>query len=58
MNLLRPFKGEVKELEEILIPKQILAHKERIVNGKLTRCYLVKYENYSLMDAKWMEEGD
>ncbi|MCO5598140.1 hypothetical protein L7F22_052232 [Adiantum nelumboides] len=68
VSLLRPFVGEVpeemvpeeqpevEELDEILIPEQILAHKDRKVKGKVARRYLVKFKNYSPMDAKWMEE--
>ncbi|MCO5581506.1 hypothetical protein L7F22_035391 [Adiantum nelumboides] len=37
-------------------PFQILAHKDRKVRGKIARRYLVKFKNYSPMDAKWMEE--
>ncbi|MCO5575944.1 hypothetical protein L7F22_029751 [Adiantum nelumboides] len=67
-SLLRPFVGdvpedmvleeqrEVEELDEILVPEQILAHKDRKVNGKVARHYLVKFKNYSPTDAKWMEE--
>ncbi|MCO5589422.1 hypothetical protein L7F22_043389 [Adiantum nelumboides] len=44
---------EVEELDEILVPEQILAHKERKVKGKVARRYLV----YPPMDAEWMEEG-
>ena len=70
VSLLRPFRGEVpttqvqedqpdvEELEEILVPEQIVAHKERKAKGKVIRRYLVKFRNYSPMDAKWMEEGD
>ncbi|MCO5582523.1 hypothetical protein L7F22_036421 [Adiantum nelumboides] len=70
VSLLRPFVGEVREemvpeeqpeveeLDEILIPEQILAHKDRKVKGKVTRRYLVKFKNYSPMDAKWMEEAE
>ncbi|MCO5559909.1 hypothetical protein L7F22_013513 [Adiantum nelumboides] len=70
VSLLRPFVGdvsedmvpeeqpEVEELDEILVPEQILAHKDRKVRGKVTRCYLVKFKNYSPMDAKWMEEAE
>ena len=70
VSLLRPFKGtvpedmpdeeqpEVEELDEILIPEQILAHKDRKVKGKVARRYLVKFKNYSPMDAKWMEESE
>ncbi|MCO5594209.1 hypothetical protein L7F22_048234 [Adiantum nelumboides] len=69
VSLLRPFVGdvpedmvpeeqpEVEELDEILVPKQILAHKDRKV-GKVARRYLVKFKIYSPMDAKWMEEGE
>ena len=35
-----------------------MAHKERKVRGKVSRRYLVKFQNYSPMDAKWMDEGD
>ncbi|MCO5581671.1 hypothetical protein L7F22_035560 [Adiantum nelumboides] len=70
VNLLRPYVGdvpedmtaedqpEVEELDEILVPEQILAHKERKVKGKVARRYLVKFGNYPPMDAKWMEEGE
>ncbi|MCO5563869.1 hypothetical protein L7F22_017520 [Adiantum nelumboides] len=70
VSLLRPFVGEVpeemvleeqpevEELDEILIPEQILAHKVRKVKGKVARRYLVKFKNYSPMDAKWMEEAE
>ena len=68
VSLLRPYVGdvpedipdedqpEVEELDEILVPEQILAHRERKVKGKAARCYLVKFKNYPPMDAKWMEE--
>ncbi|MCO5574973.1 hypothetical protein L7F22_028770 [Adiantum nelumboides] len=70
VSLLRPYVGdvpedmpveeqpEVEELVEILVPEQILAHKERKVKGKVARRYLVKFRNYPPMDAKWMEEGE
>ncbi|MCO5610026.1 hypothetical protein L7F22_064261 [Adiantum nelumboides] len=70
VSLLRPFVGEVledvvpeewpevEELNEILVPEQILAHKEKKVRGKVARRYLVKFKNYSPMDAKWMEEAE
>ncbi|MCO5581333.1 hypothetical protein L7F22_035214 [Adiantum nelumboides] len=70
VSLLRPFVGdvpedmvpeeqpEVEELDEILVPEQILAHKDRKVRGKGARRYLVKFKNYSPMDAKWMEEAE
>ncbi|MCO5548471.1 hypothetical protein L7F22_029128 [Adiantum nelumboides] len=70
VSLLRPFVGdvpedmvpeeqpEVAELDEILVPEQILAHKGRRVRGKVARRYLVKFKNYSPMDAKWMEEAE
>ncbi|MCO5587719.1 hypothetical protein L7F22_041670 [Adiantum nelumboides] len=70
VSLLRPFVGdvpedmvpeeqpEVEELDEILVPEQILAHKDRKVKGKVARRYLVKFKNYSPMDAKWMEEAE
>ncbi|MCO5563142.1 hypothetical protein L7F22_016778 [Adiantum nelumboides] len=70
VSLLRQFVGElpdqpkdspqpeVDELDEVLQPEQILAHKERRQGGRLVRIYLVKYKNYSAMDSKWMEEAD
>ncbi|MCO5572940.1 hypothetical protein L7F22_026701 [Adiantum nelumboides] len=70
VSLLRPFVGdvpenmpvedqpEVEELDEILVPEQIMAHKERKVKGKVARRYLVKFKNYPPMDAKWMEESE
>ncbi|MCO5607324.1 hypothetical protein L7F22_061519 [Adiantum nelumboides] len=70
VSLLRPFVGnvsedvydqeqpEVEELDEILVPEQILAHKERKIKGKVIRRYLVKFKNYPALDAKWMEEGE
>ncbi|MCO5581498.1 hypothetical protein L7F22_035383 [Adiantum nelumboides] len=70
VSLLRPFVGdvpenmvpkkqpEVEEVDEIIVPKQILAHKDRKVKGKVVRRYLVKFKNYSPMDAKWMEEAE
>ncbi|MCO5559675.1 hypothetical protein L7F22_013276 [Adiantum nelumboides] len=70
VSLLRPFVGdvpedivpeehsEVEELDEILVPKQILVRKDRKVRGKVARRYLVKFKNYSPMDVKWMEEAE
>ena len=70
VSLLRPFIGdvpedlvqeeqpEVEELDEILILEQILAHKDRKVKGKVARRFLVKFKNYSPMDAKWMDEDE
>ena len=70
VSLLRPFIGdvpedlvqeeqpEVEELDEILIPKQILALKDTKVKGKVARRFLVKFKNYSPMDAKWMDEDE
>ncbi|MCO5568131.1 hypothetical protein L7F22_021827 [Adiantum nelumboides] len=64
VSLLRPYVGdvpedmptedqpEVEELDEILVPENILAHKERKVKGKVARRYLVKFKNYPPMDAK------
>ncbi|MCO5574990.1 hypothetical protein L7F22_028787 [Adiantum nelumboides] len=70
VSLLRQFVGElpdqpedspqpeVDELDEVLQPKQILAHKERRQGGTMVRKFLVKFKNYSAMDSKWMEEAD
>ncbi|MCO5577860.1 hypothetical protein L7F22_031695 [Adiantum nelumboides] len=70
VSLLKPFRGdvpddgkpneqpEVEENEEILIPEQILAHKDTKTKGKVRRKFLVKFKNYPALDAKWMEEED
>ncbi|MCO5613406.1 hypothetical protein L7F22_067682 [Adiantum nelumboides] len=57
-NLVPEEKPKVEELDKILVPEQILAHKERKVRGKVARRYLVKVKNFSIMDAKWMEEAE
>ncbi|MCO5574639.1 hypothetical protein L7F22_028428 [Adiantum nelumboides] len=49
---------EVEENEEILVPEQILAHKDTKNKGKVQRRFLVKFKNYLALDAKWMEEED
>ncbi|MCO5604307.1 hypothetical protein L7F22_058472 [Adiantum nelumboides] len=46
------------EDEEILVPEQILAHKDTKTKGKVRRRFLVKFKNYPALDAKWMEEED
>ncbi|MCO5575542.1 hypothetical protein L7F22_029343 [Adiantum nelumboides] len=65
VSLLKPFKGdvpdeqpEVEENEEILVPEQILTHKDTKNKGKVRRWFLVKFKNYPALDAKWMEEED
>ncbi|MCO5611605.1 hypothetical protein L7F22_065859 [Adiantum nelumboides] len=70
VSLLKPFKGdvpdggepdeqpEVEENEEILVPEQILTHKDTKNKGKVRRQFLVKFKNYLALDAKWMEEED
>ncbi|MCO5573665.1 hypothetical protein L7F22_027437 [Adiantum nelumboides] len=69
VSLLKPIKGdvpddgepdeqpEVEYNEEILLPEQILAHKDT-KKGKVRRRFLVKFKNYPALDAKWMEEED
>ncbi|MCO5578808.1 hypothetical protein L7F22_032655 [Adiantum nelumboides] len=49
---------EVEENEEILVPEQILAHKDTTNKGKVRRRFLVKFKNYPALDAKWIEEED
>ncbi|MCO5576648.1 hypothetical protein L7F22_030463 [Adiantum nelumboides] len=49
---------EVDENEEILVPEQILAHKDTKNKIKVRRRFLVKFKNYPALDAKWMEEED
>ena len=70
MSLLKPFQGdvpedlpveeqpEVEELDEILIPEQILTHMDKKLRGRVTRRYLVKFKNYSPLHAMWLEEGE
>ncbi|MCO5600861.1 hypothetical protein L7F22_054978 [Adiantum nelumboides] len=65
VSLLKPFRGdvpdeqpEVEENEKILVPEQILAHKDTKTKGKVRRKFLVKFKNYPALDAKWMEEED
>ncbi|MCO5598966.1 hypothetical protein L7F22_053065 [Adiantum nelumboides] len=53
-----PKHSEVEELDEVLLLEQILGHKDRKVRGKVARRYLVKFKNYSPMDAKWMEVAE
>ena len=49
---------EFDEQEEILQPKIILRHKENLLrSGKTLRQYLVKFRNYPLEDARWMQES-
>ena len=36
----------------------MMAHKDRKVRGEVLRRYLIKFKNYSAMDAKWIEEDD
>ncbi|MCO5579241.1 hypothetical protein L7F22_033095 [Adiantum nelumboides] len=69
VSLLTPFVGdvpedmvpkeqpEVEELDEILVPEQILAHKDRKVRGKVARRYLVKFKNYSPMESGCKMDG-
>ena len=50
---------EVDETEELLQPEQIIHHSERqLKSGKLHRKYLVKFKNYTTLDAQWMNEDD
>ena len=69
VSLLKLFKGdpplgpikedplEFEEQEEILQPKKILKHEENVLcNGRTLRQYLVKFKNYPLEDAKWMQD--
>ena len=69
VSLLKPFKGkppkapieedppEFDEEEEILQPEEILKHEENVLrSGKIIRKYLIKFKNYPLVDAEWMQE--
>ena len=69
VNLLKPFKGtpptepieedspEFDEQEEVLQPDIILRHEDSLLwSGKTLMQYLVKFRNYPLEDAWWMQE--
>ena len=71
VSLLKPFVGdppvisvqeyppEVDEIEEILQPEQIIHHSDRqLKSGRLHRKFLVKFKNYTILDAQWMTEDD
>ena len=48
---------KVEELEEILQPEQIVYHTiHKGPQGKKFYKYLVKFKNYSVLHAKWMDE--
>lgn len=48
---------EVQELEDVLQPEKIVSHIDtQIRPGKVFRCYLVKFKNYSVVHAKWFDE--
>ena len=50
---------DVEETEELLIPEQIIHHQEReLKSGKIIRKYLVKFKNYTPLDAQWMTQKD
>ena len=70
VSLLKPFKGtpptkpieedlpKFNEQEEILQLEIILRHEENLLrSGKTLRRYLVKFRNYPLKDARWMQES-
>ena len=69
VSLLKRYKGippsapieddlpEFDEQEEILKPKRILKHEDKVLRiGKVLRRYLVKFANYPDEDARWMQE--
>ena len=50
---------EVEDKGEILLLEQIIHHEERQLKSRvLHRKYLVKFKNYSPLDAQWMTEKD
>ena len=66
---LKPYKGDpptkpiveepptFEDQEEILQPKSILQHENRILRcGKVMRQYLIKFKNYPFEDACWMQD--
>ena len=69
VDLLKAYKGppptepihedapDFDQEEEILQPEVILRHEDKTLrNGKILRKYLVQFKNYSLEDARWMQE--
>ena len=69
ISLLKPFKGDppfepieedppkFEEQEEILQLEKILKHEDNVLYSSRTLCqYLVKFKNYPLEDAKWMQD--
>ncbi|MCO5550733.1 hypothetical protein L7F22_004224 [Adiantum nelumboides] len=68
VSLLKPYKGEppseaimedppeVEDQEEVLQPKCILRHEDKVLrHGKTIRRYLIKFKNYPFEDARWMQ---
>ena len=68
VSLLKPYKGDppldfvveaplaFKNQEEILQPKSILWHKDKILrSGKVIKRYLVKFKIYPFEDVQWMQ---
>ena len=50
---------EFEKQEEILRPKKILKHEDNVLHsGRILRQYLVKFRNYPLEDAKWIQKGN
>ena len=48
---------EFEGLEEVLQPKSILRHEDKVLrSGKTTRRYLVKFKNYDFEDTRWMQD--
>ncbi|MCO5548387.1 hypothetical protein L7F22_001844 [Adiantum nelumboides] len=54
-----PEPPEVEDQEEILVPEQIIHHQDRILkSGSVHRKYLLKFKNYSPLDAQWINEQE
>ena len=71
VSLLKPFVGdplvvsvqehppEVDETEEILQLEHIIHHSDcQLKSGILHRKFLVKFKNYTILDAQWMTEDN
>ena len=71
VSLLKPFVGDppvvsvqehppkVDETEKLLEPEQIIHHSDRqLKSGRLHRKFLVKFKNYTILDAQWINEDD
>ena len=68
VNLLKPYTPPIApikenppkfdEMEEILRLEKIFKHEDKVLRiGKIWRQYLVKFADYPIKDARWMQES-